>query len=205
MKVIYCSECSNKLEDSENVCSDCGYPEKMPKEERDKYWKRLNSKKALLSYSEKDVKRARILIFILSILSLGYGYFLLSSESLPPYGASEELISKIEFADFINGIIELFLGLTFLFCGFVFYKKMKLAILIPILLWLFYQVFITGYHYSIMSSYFSSFWEFLYYSINGIRGFVLKVLILGTLIKGFVSVKEYLSIKEEIRKLKSEN
>ncbi len=117
-KTITCPTCKSDYKSQPNNCSKCGYPFSGTEMERSKFVGQQILKKRNVSDTKDNIKRARIILWIIGGINIFFSF--------------------LSYQDF-SLIIGIFLGVIFIGFGFLTYRKPFISIITPlILLVLFY-------------------------------------------------------------------
>lgn len=80
---VNCSKCNTSISNEDLFCSNCGYPERAGKREKDKYEYRIKLKKDVIEDAEKKLKNVKILLFVIAGFNLLMGlYQLIINEAI---------------------------------------------------------------------------------------------------------------------------
>lgn len=108
--MIICPTCKNEYDTEPKTCSECNFPFEGTEKERNLFIGKQISKKNKFSETNDKIKRARIIIWIIGVITIGQYFISLTSE------------------------IDLLIGILFVGFGFLTYSKPFIAILIPFIL-----------------------------------------------------------------------
>ncbi len=75
--VTQCSQCKVALNPEDVYCPNCGFPERAEESEKGKYIYRIQLKKNVITDAKKKLKNVRILLWIVIVLNIISGIFLL--------------------------------------------------------------------------------------------------------------------------------
>ncbi len=75
--VTQCSQCKVALNPEDVYCPNCGFPERAEESEKGKYVYRIQLKKNVITDAKKKLKNVRILLWIVIVLNIISGIFLL--------------------------------------------------------------------------------------------------------------------------------
>jgi ribosomal protein L37E len=168
---ITCPTCKEKFDIQPDQCPHCGYPFTGTQQEQSVFIGQQILKKGKLSDTKDRINRARNIIWIIGALNI-----------IAPFVAYTH--NPLQGMYIVSGIV---LGLVFIGCGFLSYKKPLAAILVPMVLLLFS------------------------YTVNAIvdpftliQGILWKVLFITALSYALVNILQSNKIKKESNFLKSE-
>ncbi len=75
--IAQCSQCKVSLSPEDVYCPNCGFPERADESEKGKYIYRIQLKKNVISDAKKKLKNVRILLWIVIVLNIISGLFLM--------------------------------------------------------------------------------------------------------------------------------
>ena len=78
--VSQCSQCKVALNTEDIYCPNCGFPERAEESEKGKYIYRIQLKKNVINDAKKKLKNVRILLWIVIVLNIISGLFLLFND-----------------------------------------------------------------------------------------------------------------------------
>ena len=121
---VICPTCKSNFEKEPKICSNCGYPFSGTDKEKSLFIGQQIVKKSTVHNTKDRIKRARNILWILGGLNIIYPFIGYVNN---PF-------------QFIYIIIGLFFGLFFIGFGFLTYKKPFISIVIPLIIWVLFQL-----------------------------------------------------------------
>lgn len=77
-----CSKCKQKMEDNEDYCSNCGFPENADQKEKDKFTYRIKLKMNVLNDAKKKLRNVKIILGIMAGLNFIMALIILANAGL---------------------------------------------------------------------------------------------------------------------------
>jgi hypothetical protein len=163
---LHCQACSANISEEDFFCQNCGFPIKAPAEERDAFINNRNYKALELSEMQGKIKNASTSIFVIG----GFMAFM----AVVSYFTTPEYMNPLAVM-LVNLVVAgIFVGLGF-WC-----KKQPVASIISAL-----SLYVILWVVSIIEN-----------PVNIVSGIIIKILIIGYLIKGLKSAFEAQKIKK---------
>lgn len=119
---LNCSNCNASIAPEDVYCGNCGYPERGTAKEIDRYNYSITLKKNVLNDANKKIKHVRILLYIITAVSLIMGLFHISIDN------------------YADGIALLIAAALYLACSIWVKKKPLIGIVTAFTLWLIFQL-----------------------------------------------------------------
>lgn len=163
---LHCAACSSNIKEEDYFCQNCGFPIKAPAEERDAFINNRNYHAFELAEMEKKIKNASTSIFVIGGFVAVLALVLFFTSSDNSEGLVLALINLV--------VAGIFIGLGF-WC-----KKQPVAAIISAL-----SLYIILWVIAIIDN-----------PVNILSGIIIKIMIIGYLIKGLNSAFEAQKIKK---------
>jgi hypothetical protein len=165
---IKCPTCKTEYAQQPETCWNCSYPFSGTDKEKSKFIAQQILKKGQISDTKDSIRKARIILFVIAAFSIVIPFIRYANV---PFGS-------------IMIVLSVFIGLIFLFFGFMAQKKPFISILIPlILLVLFYLI------------------EFAIEPLSLFKGILWKALFVGGLVYSLINIRKSEKIKGESQHL----